>query len=605
MDIHYLKKNVAAMEGGALAGLVSTTLSFTGVTFFFNNNATSEGGGAILATVHTELLMSGYVVFRKNNCTAGYGGAISLTQNSRMIISDTVAFENNWAEMGGAVYFRDSSMILKQYSILVTRQNNAKYYGGALFHMDSINYYQCNFHLNTSYTMNTALMDMILILLPDCFLELENFRFNLNLKSSVYQIHSYNDSAGIDGQFIYGGLMDKCRVYDTHQRVAMADILYHLLLNSSTLHIESNNLKGNNVISSEAFTLCFCESDQEYDCTGIRSISVLKGGTFNVSVLALSQGNTITAPVILAKISKTARLGLNQSSRHLTSSCTYVSYNIYSTQTIEVLQLYPNATCRDQGLAVAVIEIYFKPCPYGFIDRSDNCDCEERLLHYNAECYMSFKGYYIKVHQFWVKAYFSNESDNSSYRGLILYKSCPIDYCKNGEVDIFIEDPDVQCDYNHSGILCGACAKNFSIIFGNPECKICSNINLYLIAVFAAAGILLIFFLSVLRLTVATGMINSIILYANIVQANKTVFFPHAGNNVLTVFIAWMNLDLGFPTCFYDGMDAYVQTWLQFVFPIYIWFLICLIIITSRYSKFMTRIQPNSCSSDTAADVLC
>ena len=30
-------------------------------------------------------------------------------------------------------------------------------------------------------------------------------------------------------------------------------------------------------------------------------------------------------------------------------------------------------------------------------------------------------------------------------------------------------------------------------------------------------------------------------------------------------------LDLGIETCFYDGMDAYVKTWLQFVCPIYIW----------------------------------
>ena len=85
-------------------------------------------------------------------------------------------------------------------------------------------------------------------------------------------------------------------------------------------------------------------------------------------------------------------------------------------------------------------------------------------------------------------------------------------------------------------------------------------------------------------------MINSIILYANIVQANKLLFFSNE-NNVLTVFIAWMNLDLGIPTCFYNGMDAYAQTWLQFAFPLYVWFLISLIIITSRYSTLMTKLM--------------
>ena len=59
---------------------------------------------------------------------------------------------------------------------------------------------------------------------------------------------------------------------------------------------------------------------------------------------------------------------------------------------------------------------------------------------------------------------------------------------------------------------------------------------------------------------------------------------------MLTIFIAWMNLDLGFETCFYNGMTAYAKTWLQFAFPIYIWILIALIIITSRYSVRVSRL---------------
>jgi hypothetical protein len=87
-----------------------------------------------------------------------------------------------------------------------------------------------------------------------------------------------------------------------------------------------------------------------------------------------------------------------------------------------------------------------------------------------------------------------------------------------------------------------------------------------------------------LRLTVATGTINSLILYANIVQANRRHFFPDNAVNILTVFIAWLNLDLGFETCFYDGMDAFAQTCLQFAFPAYVWVLISVIILASRYS---------------------
>ena len=113
--------------------------------------------------------------------------------------------------------------------------------------------------------------------------------------------------------------------------------------------------------------------------------------------------------------------------------------------------------------------------------------------------------------------------------------------------------------------------------------------SLLLLIAFAVAGILLVVFLSILRLTVANGMINSIILYANIIQAKKMTFFS-TNTNVFTVFIAWMNLDLGFSTCFYNGMNVYAKTWLQFAFPLYVWFLISLIIITSRYSTLMTKL---------------
>ena len=57
-----------------------------------------------------------------------------------------------------------------------------------------------------------------------------------------------------------------------------------------------------------------------------------------------------------------------------------------------------------------------------------------------------------------------------------------------------------------------------------------------LLVPFAAAGVALVAFLSILRLTVATGMINSLILYANIVQVNRKLFFPPGTVNVLTIF---------------------------------------------------------------------
>ena len=53
-------------------------------------------------------------------------------------------------------------------------------------------------------------------------------------------------------------------------------------------------------------------------------------------------------------------------------------------------------------------------------------------------------------------------------------------------------------------------------------------------------------------------------------------------------------------TCFYDGMNAYSKTWLQFVFPVYLWVLVGLKILISHYlQKFAARQQPSFCLGNT------
>ena len=67
-----------------------------------------------------------------------------------------------------------------------------------------------------------------------------------------------------------------------------------------------------------------------------------------------------------------------------------------------------------------------------------------------------------------------------------------------------------------------------------------------------------------------------------IVGVNHNSFLPV---DALSVFIARLNLDFGDETCFYDGLDAYSKTWLQFVFPLFIWVLVGLMILVSYYSQ--------------------
>ena len=109
-----------------------------------------------------------------------------------------------------------------------------------------------------------------------------------------------------------------------------------------------------------------------------------------------------------------------------------------------------------------------------------------------------------------------------------------------------------------------------------------SNKFLFLLVPFVLAGLALVFVLTQLNLTVSEGTLNGLILYANILHSNRAIFFPDGHFSAATV-LAWINLDLGIETCFFNGMDAYAKTWLQFLFPLYIWAIVIAMIVSSHY----------------------
>ena len=104
------------------------------------------------------------------------------------------------------------------------------------------------------------------------------------------------------------------------------------------------------------------------------------------------------------------------------------------------------------------------------------------------------------------------------------------------------------------------------------------------------AGIVLVALLLMLNLTVATGTINGIIFYANVINANTSTFFPFTEPNIITVFVSWLNLEFGFDTCFFKGMDVYWKTLLQLAFPMYVIVLVVMVIFISERSTKFSRL---------------
>jgi hypothetical protein len=62
-----------------------------------------------------------------------------------------------------------------------------------------------------------------------------------------------------------------------------------------------------------------------------------------------------------------------------------------------------------------------------------------------------------------------------------------------------------------------------------------------------------------LNVTVAVGTLNGIFFYAHIVAANaETYSFPFKSPNFITVFISWLNFDIGFDICFTESVDLQI-----------------------------------------------
>ena len=180
---------------------------------------------------------------------------------------------------------------------------------------------------------------------------------------------------------------------------------------------------------------------------------------------------------------------------------------------------------------------------------------------------------------------------------ILLHYNCPFDYCKATAKGLELTTPNSQCAMYHAGVLCGKCTPSLSLALGSNKCLPCSNDNyLALLVFFVAAGFLLIFFIQILNMTVSQGAINGLIFYANIMWAYQSIFLSYDENTdigklwFLKTFIAWINLDFGIETCFIRGLTAYIKTWLQLVFPFYVWSIAGGMIVLASYSEKLTRL---------------
>ena len=573
--------NNSAIFGGAVLGTIGTNLTAKGNCTFTNNTAKYSGGAMFIGS-GSSVTLSGYN--RLVNNSAHYGGGMHLTNSSLTSMGTTVFQRNSAATSGGGVhgtmaiitinghttFDRNSATLnggglsisgnsmcfLTVKEMLYFNGNHAGQYGGAVFIADDPFVY-CSTAADWNFW-------------GQCFFQFPEWDEN----SADICCTTANNTAGKAGRVLYGGMIDVCRLTPiTHRPGHVFDEIFDVTEHSSK----------NSVIASDPKHICPCPYDQP-DCS-IHSINttVYPGETFLVPVVAIGQRNgTVPAVVKSSLEDEQSMLDSLQEAQSVNHTCTALQYTIYSKSSKETMTLTAEGPCLELGEPL-IINVTLLQCPTGFTLSSSTkgCTCEKRLQKYASNCNITSR----KIDRdgdFWVGV-------DSDFEGTILHPHCPFDYCKSYPVSFALNETDLQCSYDRTGLLCGGCQPGLSNVLGSSRCTECSGAYPSLLITFSLAGIALVVFLLLSKLTVTMGSTNGLIFYANIIAVNHSVLLPSGEQNVLTIFIAWLNLDLGIETCFYDGMDTYARTWLQFAFPLYVWVLVGTIVILSHYYGAVAR----------------
>ncbi len=387
--------------------------------------------------------------------------------------------------------------------------------------------------------------------------------------------------------------------------VVLCVLLVQLTTGVQTISDHYTVATGSSNSSTQCQQLCFCQNDV-FDCNYTHpTVLTKKGETFALSVAVVDQvGKSVNAMIISSLKLNRGEIGSvkgGQQRRQVKDRCTELEYTIYSSNDHRaVIEINADKSfCCDQTTLMKEVNVTFLPftCPIGLEPHSRvidyTCVCDKLIKQYVSKCSLQNGTWSIEMnsdlYDHWIKYVYANITGS----WFLVASVCPYEYCQKHPLNISLVgliETDEQCAHNRSGVLCGGCPQGLSLVFGSSNCVQCSNYYLLLIVPFALAGIVLVAFILLTNMTVATGTIHGLIFYANIVSTNQTLFFPFENSNFLTVFISWLNLDLGIETCFYNGMDSYGKLMLQLVFPAYLFLLIFVFLVLHDRSQKVARI---------------
>ena len=509
-----------------------------------------------------------------NNCTA------ILAIGTTLVFYGSSRISNNTAFIGAGLRLCSGSlMYLTPHMELVITNNSVQQAGGGIL-------------------VSTDCLDNV----PMCFYQYSGEVTSYYSLLSTINVTINNNHSPYGESNIFGGSIDYCYflyVKESDSRLFM-----------NKLQVPNNTLYNPSSISSRPQHVCFFDVNAtDYMCEKVRHISIYPGQNFDIFIRLVGQMNGSVSGIVKASV-EGGRVNESERVQTVNISGENLTYTVYPSNHMypgeEIILILKADVDSDistnkyvRRFEPASINIKIKVCPFGFTMNTAKMSCQCLVTDFAVEhCNIEIQ-IISKSTKAWIGMY---DIDNQTH--FSTSKHCPLDYCDPEVISVHSEpdslDQDKQCRYNRTGVLCGSCPENSSLVLGSSECRDnCSNVYLLLILPFAVAGFLLVLIIHFLNLTVTMGTVCGLIFYANIVQDYSIGLLSEYPIPVLTpilqVFLAWLNLDLGIQTCFYDGMEAFGKTMFLYVFPIYIWLISAIIIyLSNRYIRVTRFVGENA-----------
>ena len=532
-----------------------------------------QSGGQLTAGIFTFVSVSHATIsgsYPGSSCFTNNFGSVINAYNSNIHLSGYLTFLNNTALKGAALKLQGYSKVYLMPGLKACFESNTAIDSGSVIWSDV-----------------EPVEDYI------CIFQIHNSPVNISM------IFKVNEGKSI----VHASPMYNCYMSHMNGEYNLSDI-YHQIFNFTSNPSIYNN------ISSKPEHLYFCDKLNQVNLTCKHKQIQKKfypGQTLSVFVAALDGANKSVGALVL---------GLNETT-HTTAYTIQLneSYTMCHQISIEIVQTKERCTSNDTSLGYCIhkklfsltdsnlleileLKLLVYPCPVGFMFDSNTgtCRCSSLLISQNKYIICNISDTSITIppdSNLWIGPITLQQNDTDRPL-LAAIGNCPVEFCKpyfkSWNVTNYNE---TQCQQSRTGLFCSQCADNKSVVFGSDTCYECSNYWLFTIIGYALAGILLIYLLFKLELTLTHGTINSLLFFAKVANTglisilNMEVYTRHQGyfSKFNLIFLSTLNLNLGYRLCFYDGMTEMAKSGLLFVFPFYLLGLLLIIKFISRRSS--------------------